>query len=142
MAAAHAPGRASVRGRLLGAGGRDLPGVVAKGYVAQFTYLLTGEAKPEADAVTPKHDLFLNEGGKAGFGAWELKFRYANLQIADGTAKSNRADSIYFGPNWYPNRFLRYMLDLGFERFKDPARTPKPEGRNYFVILSRVQFAF
>lgn len=126
----------------LGSGGRDLPGVVAKGYMAQFTYLVTGEAKPEADVVAPKHNLFGDESGKTGFGAWELKFRYANLQIADGTAKSNRADSIYFGPNWYANRFVRYMLDLGFERFKDPLRTPKPGDRNYFVVLSRIQFAF
>jgi phosphate-selective porin len=104
--------------------------------------VLTGETKPEVGPVTPKHSLFGDESGKMGFGAWELKFRYANLQITDGTAKSNRADSIYFGPNWYLNRFVRYMLDLGFERFKDPARTPKPGDRNYFVILSRVQFAF
>jgi phosphate-selective porin OprO/OprP len=126
----------------LGTGGGNLPGEVAKGYTAQFTYLLTGEAKPEAGTVTPKHSLFGDESGKMGLGAWELKFRYTNLQITDGTAKSNRADSIYFGPNWYLNRFVRYMLDLGFERFKDPARTPKPGDRNYFVILSRVQFAF
>jgi phosphate-selective porin len=126
----------------LGTGGRNLPGEVAKGYTAQFTYLLTGETKPEAGTVAPKHSLFGDESGKMGFGAWELKFRYTNLQITDGTTKSNRADSIYFGPNWYLNRFVRYMLDLGFERFKDPARTPKPGDRNYFVILSRVQFAF
>jgi phosphate-selective porin OprO/OprP len=126
----------------LGVAGRNLPGVVAKGYTAQFTYLLTGEEKPETGAVTPKTDLFGDGNGKHGYGAWELKFRYANLQIADGTAKSNRADSFYFGPNWYMNRFIRYVLDLGFERFKDSARSPIPGDRNFFVVLSRVQVAF
>jgi phosphate-selective porin OprO/OprP len=126
----------------LGVAGRNLPGVVAKGYTAQFTYLLTGEEKPEAGAVTPKNDLFGDGNGRHGYGAWELKLRYANLQIADGTAKSNRADSFYFGPNWYMNRFIRYVLDLGFERFKDPARSPKPGEKNFFVVLSRIQVAF
>jgi phosphate-selective porin len=126
----------------LGPDGGNLPGVIAKGYAGQFTYLLTGEDKPEAGAVSPKGDLFGDGNGKQGFGAWELKFRYANLQIADGTAKSNRAESFYFGPNWYLNRYVRYMLDLGFERFKDPARSPRPGNNNFFVILSRVQLAF
>jgi phosphate-selective porin OprO and OprP len=126
----------------LGPDGRNLPGVVAKGYMAQFTYLLTGEEKPEAGAVVPKNNLFGDGNGKQSFGAWELKLRYANLQIADGTAKSNRADSFYFGPNWYLNRFVRYVLDLGLERFKDPIRSPRPGERNFFVVLSRVQVAF
>jgi phosphate-selective porin OprO and OprP len=126
----------------LSPGGGNLPGVVAKGYTAQFTYLLTGEPKPEAGTVTPRHSLFGDESGKTGLGAWELKFRYTNLRIADGTPKSNRAESIYFGPNWYLNRFVRYMLDLGFERFEDPARSPNPGDKNFFVVLSRVQFAF
>ena len=126
----------------LGPGGTTLPGVVAKGYMGQFTYLLTGEEKPEAGAVTPASNLFGDGNGKQGFGAWELKFRYANLQIADATAKSNRAESFYFGPNWYFNRYVRYMLDLGFERFKDPVRSPRPGERNFFVVLSRVQVAF
>jgi hypothetical protein len=34
------------------------------------------------------------------------------------------------------------MLDLGFERFKDPARSPQPGDKNFFVVLSRVQVAF
>ena len=126
----------------LGAGGGNLPGVVAKGYTAQVTYVLTGEDKPDAASVAPKNKLFGDGNGKPGFGAWELKFRYANLQIADGTAKSNRAESFFFGPNWYMNRFVRYVLDLGFERFKDPARSPKPGDKNFFVVLSRIQVAF
>lgn len=126
----------------LGPGGRNLPGIVAKGYTGQFTYLLTGEEKPEAGAVSPSSNLFGDGTGRQGFGAWELKFRYANLQIADGTAKSNRAESFYFGPNWYMNRYVRYMLDLGLERFKDPARSPKPGDQNFFVVLSRIQVAF
>lgn len=126
----------------LGTQGRNLPGVVAKGYTAQATYLLTGEAKPDAGPVAPRHNLFGNESGKTGWGAWELKFRYSNLQISDATAKSNRAETIYFGPNWYFNRFVKYVLDLGFERYKDPLRSPNPSDRNYFVVLSRIQVAF
>lgn len=126
----------------LGPGGRNLPAVIAKGYTAQFTYLVTGEEKPEAGGVTPRRNLFGDGNGNEGFGAWELKFRYANLQISDATAKSNRAESFYFGPNWYLNRFVRYVLDLGIERFKDPLRAPRPGDRNFFVILSRVQVAF
>jgi phosphate-selective porin OprO/OprP len=126
----------------LGVAGRNLPGVVAKGYMAHITYLLTGEEKPEAGTTSPKNNLFGDGGGKQGFGAWELKFRYANLQVADGTPKSNRAESFYFGPNWYLNRFVRYMLDLGFERFKDPARSPRPGDSTFFVVLSRIQVAF
>lgn len=126
----------------LGFGGGNLPGVVAKGYTAQFTYLITGEDKPEAAAVAPRHNLFGDGNGRQGFGAWELKFRYANLQVADGTPKSNRAESLYFGPNWYLNRYVRYMLDMGFERFKDPVRSPRPGDNTFFVVLSRVQVAF
>ena len=126
----------------LAPGGGNLPGVVAKGYMAQMTYMLTGEDKPEVGVVAPRNNLFGDGGGKQGYGAWELKFRYSNLQIADGTRKSNRADTFFFGPNWYLNRFVRYVLDLGFERFKDPARSPRPGDRNFFVVLSRVQVAF
>ena len=128
----------------LGLGGTNLPGVVGKGYMAAATYMLTGETKPENGPTAPRHNLFGEEngGGKSGLGAWELKCRYANLQIANGTAKSNRAETFYFGPNWYMNRFMKYNLDLGFERYKDPLRSPKPGDNNFFVILNRIQFAF
>ncbi|MEW6131356.1 MAG: porin [Acidobacteriota bacterium] len=126
----------------LGLGGSDLPGVVAKAFVGQFTYLLTGENKSETNPVTPKHELFSNDGSARGFGAWELKARFARLQVADATAKSNHAASFYFGANWYMNRFLKYVIDFGIERFNDPVRSPNPKDRNYFVHLNRLQFTF
>ncbi len=126
----------------LGLNGTNLPGVVSKGYMAQFTYLLTGETKSENGATTPKRSLFSVENGRMGFGAWELKARYDNLQIADGTAKSNRSASFYFGANWYMNRFVKYMLDFGYERFKDPLRVPRSGDKNFFVTMSRIQVAF
>jgi len=128
--------------RQLGADGTDLPGVVAKGYMAQVTYLLTGETKPEAGAVAPRLELFREGAGRAGLGAWELKLRYANLYIADGSPKSNRAETLFFGVNWYMNRFISHMVDFGFERFKDRLRTPRPGDGNFFVLLSRLQVTF
>jgi phosphate-selective porin OprO and OprP len=126
----------------LGLAGNNLPGVVAKGYMAQFTYVLTGEAKTPFGSVNPKHPLFSTENGKVGLGAFEFKARFDDLQIANGTAKSNRSQTIYVGNNWYMNRFLRHMLDFGFERFQDPLRSPKPGDKNFFVILSRIQVTF
>jgi phosphate-selective porin OprO/OprP len=122
--------------------GSNLPGVVAKGYMAQFTYLLTGETKSANGSTAPKHALFSNENGKLGLGAFELKARFDDLLIGNGTAKSNRSQTLYVGSNWYMNRFLKHMLDFGFERFQDPLRSPRPGERNYFVILSRLQVAF
>src|SRR5207237_3748866 len=43
--------------------------------------LLTGETKPDAGPIAPSHPLFGDEAGRTGFGAWELKFRFADLQI-------------------------------------------------------------
>ena len=126
----------------LGSGGGNLPGVVAKGYTAQVTYLLTGESKPESSPVIPGQNLFTETGDTAGWGAWEAKFRYDNLQITDGTPMSNRADTFTFGANWYMNRHVKYLFDLGLERFKDPLRSPRPEDSSVFVFLNRLQFMF
>ena len=77
-----------------------------------------------------------------GYGAWELKFRYANLLINDATPRSNRAESYYFGQNWYLNKFVRYGWILALSASATPLRAHKPGERNFFVVLSRVQFSF
>lgn len=126
----------------LGIGGNNLPGLVAKGYMAQFTYLLTGETKSANGPTVPKHPLFSSENGRMGLGAFELKARFDDLQIADGTPKSSRSQTLAFGSNWYMTRFVKHALDFGIEHFSDPLRSPKPGDKHFFVILSRIQIAF
>ncbi|HKF59298.1 MAG TPA: porin [Blastocatellia bacterium] len=123
----------------LGPRGTNLPGVIAKGYMVQFSYMLTGENQPDIGYIIPKHPLFdRGSDGRTGLGAWQLKFRYDNLQIIDGTPKSNRAHTYYFGPNWYMNRWVRYVLDFGIEQFNHPANALRPAQR-YFIVLSEIQ---
>lgn len=121
----------------LGLGGSKLPGVIAKGLVVQTTYLLTGEEKGE-NGITPKMN-FLD--GKGGRGAWELAFRYENLQMHD-SARANRAEAYTMGVNWWLTKFVRYQSNIMLERFKDPLRTPTPGDQDHLGYLSRIQVIF
>lgn len=126
----------------LGAGGISLPGVnspgvIGKGYLVQATYLLTGEKKT-ARGITP-NSAFL--GSKGGLGAWELAFRYENLQMHDAF-NPNRHEAYTFGLNWWLTKFVRYQSNFILERFKDPFRTTSPGDRDSFSYLSRVQVIF
>jgi phosphate-selective porin OprO and OprP len=108
----------------IGAGGVNLPGVVAKGYYVDATCLVTGEKRVEDDQPAPHFPVF-GRAGK-GLGAWEAKFRYSTLQMADGT-ESNRVDTLTPGLNWYLTRFVRIMLDLNVERLSKPVVLPVPK---------------
>lgn len=124
----------------LGPSNGDLPGVVAKGYSADATFLLTGEDRPENGQPTP-HSEFLGKDRK-GRGAWELKFRYSNLQMESGASR-NRADQFSTGVNWYLNSYMRYMFDFNVERIKNPVSSPVPLAPQSFLsILQRIQFRF
>lgn len=123
----------------LGPGGTNLTGVTGKGFMAQTTYLLTGETKNDSGAIAPRRPVFGAEGQPGGLGAWELKFRYDTFQLTDGTSKGNRLATYTAGVNWHLNKFVRYVLDFGVERFQDPVRRPNPADRNFFVVLSRIQ---
>ena len=124
----------------LGQAGSNLADVSSTGFATQATYLLTGERKSDIGAVVPKSGLFSTDG--KGLGAWELKFRYSFLDVNDQTAKSNRASTYLFGANWYMNRFVKNVLDVGVEHYRDPARTPNPGEQNYLVVMNRIQVAF
>lgn len=121
----------------LGPGGGNLPGVIGKGYVLQTTYLLTGESKGEG-GVTPKTTFLESPHGR---GAWELAFRYENLQMHD-SENPNRAEAFTLGVNWWLSRFVRYQSNFVLERFKDPQRAPTPGDSDHFGYLSRIQVIF
>ncbi len=119
----------------------NLPPVIGNSMMIQGTYLLTGEEKLEDGPVTPRKGLW-NEGRpETDIGAWELKFRYSNLQLADGM-RSGRAEPFSTGLNWYLTRSAKYMLDVNFERFADPRHSPRPGERGFLSVLTRMQFTF
>ncbi len=122
----------------LGPNKTTLPAVIAKGYAAQATYLLTGEKKPEDGPVLPRRSFLSSGTGERGWGAWEAKIRYSVLQLSDGMG-SARAETVTCGVNWYLTSFVKYMLDLAVERFPAP---PSGRAERSISVLTRLQFAF
>jgi len=110
------------------AGGADLDEIVARGFYASATYLLTGETKPLNGPVIPRRN-FSPLPGRLGPGAWELGVRYAQLQFRSddpvdfldgnitngitggGLTAENGVDAVTAGVNWYLNPRTRMMFN-------------------------------
>jgi phosphate-selective porin len=94
-------------------------------------------------------------GGKGrGLGAWEIALRYTGIQAnAPGSSFLNyytpefvpsydyHTDEITFGVNWYPNYWVKYMVNVGVDQLHQPSATGQLP-QNFFVILQRLQFRF
>jgi phosphate-selective porin OprO and OprP len=140
-----------------GLGFLSLPGITAKAWDLSTTYLLTGEKRPENGTPRVKHPLFGPDtpGGQGrGLGAWELAFRFTGVQAKEPSASfTNYYTPGYVPPfddhtfeytvglNWYPNYWVKYMVNVGIDQLKDPSVTGA-EPQNYFVVLQRLQFRF
>jgi phosphate-selective porin len=140
-----------------GLGFLSLPGITAKAWDLSTTYLITGEKRPENGTPRVNHPLFGPDtpGGQGrGLGAWELAFRYTGLQANEPQASflgyytpgfvpgfNNHTDEFTFGVNWYPNYWVKYVLNVGVDQLKEPSVTGQ-EPQNYFVIMQRLQFRF
>ncbi len=53
----------------------------------------------------------------------------------------DHTDAFTAGINWYPNYWVRYMLDFSVDRLKEPSVTGALP-QNYFTTLQRLQFRF
>ena len=140
-----------------GLGFLTIPGVGAKAWNIGATYLLTGEKRPENGTPKVRHPLLGPDtpGGKGrGIGAWEVALRFTGIQAkAPGADFTNyytegfvptynfHTDEITVGVNWYPNYWVKYMVNVAIDQLKDPSITGQ-EPQNFVVVLQRLQFRF
>jgi phosphate-selective porin OprO/OprP len=140
-----------------GLGFLTIPGVGAKAWNIGATYLLTGEKRPENGTPKVRHPFFGPDtpGGKGrGIGAWEVALRYTGIQAkAPGETFSNpftpglvptynyHTNEVTLGVNWYPNYWVKYMVNVAIDQLKDPSTTGQVP-QNFIVVLQRLQFRF
>jgi len=140
-----------------GLGFLSVPGVGAKAWNISSTWLLTGEKRPENGTPKVKTPLFGPDtpGGKGrGLGAWEVALRYTGIQSkAPGETFDNpftpglvptynfHTDEVTFGLNWYPNYWVKYMVNVSVDQLHQPSITGQVP-QTFFVILQRLQFRF
>ena len=140
-----------------GLGFLSLPSIIAKAYDVSATYLLTGEKRPENGTPRVNRPMFGPEtpGGKGrGYGAWEVAFRITGIHAKEPGANllnyytpgyvptfNFHTTEYTMGLNWYPNYWVRYMVNLNIDQLKDPSLIGAVP-QNYYVFLQRLQFRF
>jgi phosphate-selective porin len=140
-----------------GLGFLSLPGITAKAWDISTTYLLTKEKRPENGTPRVNNPLFGPDtpGGQGrGWGAWELAFRFTGIQANEPQADfltyytpgfvpgfNNHTFEYTAGVNWYPNYWVKYVLNVGVDQLKEPSVIGQ-EPQNYFVVEQRLQFRF
>lgn len=96
------------------------------GYVSA-SYVLTGENREYKDGafarIKPKNPFSLSKGG---WGAWEIAGRYSTLDLNDGTVAGGKENNYSLGLNWYPNNYVRLLVD--YVRFDAKKGVTQDEG--------------
>jgi phosphate-selective porin len=131
-----------------GLGDADLSDLIATGWYAAATWLVTGEDKQDFDE--PRAPLF-----DGGLGALELAARIEHLGFGsaerEGPAFTNpRAEHVLpnsdrvwtLGVNWYANRWVRATINAVREEFEDPLRSPRIGTDTYWSGVGRLQLVF
>lgn len=134
----------------------SLPGITGKAYDLSASYLLTHEKRPENGTPRVKRPTFGPDtpGGQGrGWGAWEVAARITGLHGNEPGATLNtytpglvptfdyHTTEYTIGLNYYPNYWVKYMVNLAVDQLKDPS-TIGALPQNYYVVLQRLQFRF
>jgi phosphate-selective porin len=140
-----------------GLGFLSLPGIIAKAWDISTTYLITGEKRPENGTPRVKRPLFGPDtpGGQGrGLGAWEVAFRFTGIQASEPSTNflnyytpgfvpgfNDHTFEYTAGVNWYPNYWVKYVLNVGIDQLKEPS-TIGAVPQTYYVVTQRLQFRF
>ena len=114
-------------------------------FYIQFTYLLTGEAKPLENRVVPKNPFSVKEGK---WGAWELALRFASLDSSDapdtvlGPTANSEVTEITFGVNWWMTSNVRLMLNYEMFQFDEDLVVPGDTLGDQSIFYTRLQIDF
>jgi phosphate-selective porin OprO and OprP len=94
------------------------------GYFVQAGYILTGETIRDRTLIDPLSPFDLRPG-HFGLGAFEVTARFSQLQLgrqvfSGGLARTNEAQMVDVGFNWYLNKFLKVYFDGEHAMFGSP----------------------
>lgn len=102
--------------------------IFSGGYISA-SYFLTGENRPYSvsngafNRIRVKNPLH-----KGGFGAWEMGVRFDRIDLSDNGILGGEQDLFVVGLNWYPNRFMRVMLNYARANIKRAFLVPSLNG--------------
>ena len=97
-------------------------------FYVQASYFLTGERMASRGRVKPRRSFDLRPG-RFGLGAWEVVFRYADLNLGRQVFTAGLADpndwtnSLFItdlGVNWYWNAYIHVLFDWQHAGFGSP----------------------
>jgi phosphate-selective porin OprO and OprP len=85
-----------------------------EGWYADISWFIWGGERSYSSASgtfgRPKVSAPVHEGGA---GAWQLSYRYDSLDLSDAGVPGGEQTTHLIGLNWYPNRYMRLMLNYG-----------------------------
>jgi len=108
------------------------------GFYAYVSWFLTGESRNYSakngkfGRVKPKKN-----AGQGGIGAWEVAFRYSNLDLNGGGILGGEEDNITAGINWYVNPRIRFMANY---IHIDTDRNAGNENSSAFQMRGQIDF--
>lgn len=104
------------------------------GGYAQASWVITGESREYKDGsfarIKPKKSFSLKN---ETWGAWEVAARYSTLDLNDDNIVGGKEDNYSLGLNWYPNPYLRLLVD--YIHFDATRGAAKDEGD---ALVSRI----